>query len=114
MAKLQKWEKTELLSIYKRERTDERCKIVKTLKQRAKKLTVELTKNIKKLEQEQSVLEDERTSILKKNNLLNFTGPSRNYPACSELERPTELKNFDKETDIGIKQIIIGDLEKIT
>lgn len=69
---LTKWEKEELLRIYKRNRADSRCTIIRELTNEANKLTEGLDRNINKLKAELKTLESHKADILSKNKLTNF------------------------------------------
>lgn len=107
MIKLNKWEKTELLHIYKRERSDLRCLLTQSLKETADNLTDELNISIKTLRHQLQTLEKERDNILKENHLYDFDGTT-NYTCKISILHPL-LVDFDKETNTEIRKIIKGE-----
>lgn len=109
MTKLTKWEKEELLRIYKRNRADNRCNIVKGLTKKSKELTHAITGKIDKLSKELSILKNEKEEILDRNKLSNFEGSSQ-Y-TCRVTNLHPNLIKFDKETDDGIQKLIHGEFE---
>lgn len=107
MAKLTKWEKTELLQLYKRERSDARCLIVQTLTRNAKDLTKDLDPRIKDATELLHKLNTEKENILKENNLYEFEGSSQYTCRMNTLHK--RLIAFDKETTAGSQKIIRGE-----
>ena len=97
MPKLAKWEKEELLMIYKKNRQVMRCAIVKELEEKANLLTRTLSFKIKKMQKETD-------EILDQNNLLNISENSRYGCPTSQLH--SDLQKFDDKTDQGIRDII--------
>lgn len=104
MAKLTKWEKIELLTIYKNERKDARCLIVLELTKKANKLTGEINILINDLQSQLKNLHKERDDILLKNHLSDFDNTT-NY-TCKINTLHQKLILFDKETNIEIQKII--------
>lgn len=104
MAKLTKWEKTELLSLYKRERMDKRCIIVQDLTKRKNELTSDITKDIDAVKAQLQELETELSKVLEKHKLTNFEGSSTYSCRISTLHE--SLISFDAETITEIQKII--------
>ena len=104
MAKMTKWEKVELLRIYKHDRKDSRCLVVRELNKKAKELTSDLIISIANVKDELKRLEKEQTRILKANNLENFDGTT-DY-TCSINTLHKRLIEFDKETNTEIQKIL--------
>lgn len=99
MVKLQKWEKEELLRIYKRNRADKRCNIQRKLYKEVKELTQTFDDEIKELQKQ-------RISILRLHHLAGLNNTS--YGCPTERQHPDLIK-FDKETDNQISKIIRGE-----
>ena len=109
MTKLTKWEKEELLRIYKRNRANNRCNIVKELTDVANELTKKLDDLINTIKTNLQIHESERDKILTDNKLSSFESSSQ-Y-TCKIINLHPELIVFDKETDEGIQRLIHGDFE---
>jgi|LGVE01.1.fsa_nt_gb hypothetical protein len=105
MVKLAQWEKRELLDIFKKERSYERCMIAKSLKVEADKLTAIEDGIIEDLKAQLNVMENKKFEILE-NEGFNNLAPTR-Y-SCSELKEHPTLKKFDRDTNDTIQSIIRG------
>ena len=95
--------KRELLAVYKQERSDMRCKIVKDLIEDGKKLTKDVDSEILVLKTAVSELEDKRENILKQAKLTIF---ERGYKVCALDEMHPKLLKFDAETVRGTRKIL--------
>lgn len=107
MVRLTKWEKIELLKIYKRERMDQRCLITQTLIKQANEFTITLDSAITELKKQLHKLEEEKTLILKEKHLNEFDSTS-DYTCKISVLHPTLIK-FDKVTNLEIQKIIRGE-----
>jgi len=103
MTKLKKWEKHEILDLYKRNRAHARCKLVQKLTAKSNELTLDLDVWIANLYDELNEVKTQKIKILKDNNLAVFEKPR--YGCMSEKLHPS-LVEFDNETDRTIQDII--------
>lgn len=104
MVKLTKWEKIELLKIYKQDRKDLRCLIVQDLTKKAKALTSDLIISIAKVKDELHRLEIEQNRILKENKLQDFDSTTDYTCKINTLHQRLIL--YDRETNTEIQKII--------
>lgn len=103
MAKMSLSVKKELLAVYKQERMDMRCKVVKDLIEDGKKLTKNVDTEIMALETTIKELKAKRESILKNAKLTVF---ERGYTVCALDDMHPKLLKFDAETVRGTRKIL--------
>ena len=103
MVKLQKWEKQEVLGIYKQNRKNKRCEIVKKLINKRDVLTKDINKELKELTETKKALIETKEKLLKEHKLFTFDVSVYGCPVDKLCE---VLIQFDKETENNIQNII--------
>ena len=96
--------RSELLSMLRDERRQERCELCKALKKEGDELVKQHDKEIRELRVDLEELEADRSKILKNAKLYEFDGPRRGECATDVLHQ--KLIEFDKETDKNIKELL--------
>jgi|LGVF01.1.fsa_nt_gb hypothetical protein len=103
MAKMTQWEKREILKMFKCDRAKERHVLVEKYKLESMELTREINVKIDALQAKVNKLMETKRVMLEKDNYTNLT-PGR-Y-SCNVTKEHPVLKQFDEETNCGIRAII--------